>query len=218
MNILTLSEPWEVRNRLADLGLEEEPLRNVVRRGYLAYITCTANHPPLIPPIWAWGETVRALREYVLPLGWRRSDENNYSVVIDSEDQVAIAVATGDEGTGRTDALPSNKARKGPSTINAVNANQLQLELQLFTGQESNPVPAQPIDSNVDRMTWVLLIHRTVDEVCCELSLPFSIAQDGHINQWRERILLKSVPLDGDLIEVVPPTQPDITIEVKRRA
>ena len=214
-NIVKRSELWDVGNRLADFGLDEEPLRDVVRRGHLAYITCTANHPPLIPPILAWGETVSALREYVLPLGWRRSDENNYSVVIDSKDQVVIAVATGDEGTGRTDALPSNKARKGPSTIDAVKTNQLQL---VFIEQESSPAPVKPFDSNIERMTWVLLIHRAVDEVRCELSLPFSMAQDGHIDQWRERILLKSVPLDGDLIEVVPLTQPDITIEVKRRA
>jgi hypothetical protein len=217
MNAVLWSEPSDVRDRLAELGLEEEPLRDVVRRGYLAYITCTANHPPLIPSIWAWGETVRALREYVLPLGWRRSDENNYSVVIDSADRVTIAVATGDEGTGRKDALPSNKARKGPNTLDAVSANQLQLG---FMEQESRPAPAQSSKSSnhsVERTTWVLLIHRTMDEVRCELSLPLSMV-DGHIDGWRERILLGPIPLDGDLVEVVPPVQPDITIEVKRRA
>ena len=44
------------------------------------------------------------------------------------------------------------------------------------------------------------------------------MAQDGHIDGWSERILLGSVPLDGDLVEVVPPTSPDITIDVKHRA
>ncbi len=67
-------------------------------------------------------------------------------------------------------------------------------------------------------MTWVLLIHRAADEVRCELSLPFSMALDGHIDGWCERILLGSIPIDGDLVEVEPPTQPDINVEVKRRA
>jgi hypothetical protein len=42
---------------------------------------------------------------------------------------------------------------------------------------------------------------------------------DGHIDGWLERILLGSIPLDGDMGEIVPPrTQPDISIDVRRRA
>jgi len=216
VNVVLRVEPWDVQARLAQLGLEEEPLRDVVRRGYLAFITCTANHPPLIPGIWAWGETVRALREYVLPIGWRRSDENQYSVVIDPKGRIAIAVATGDEGTGRRDLLPSTKAPKGPSTIGAVNANQLQLSL--FSEPPSIPAPVDSADDNDERVTWLLLIHRVSAEVRCELSLPFSMGADGRIDGWQERIILGSVPLDGDLVEIVPPPQPDITIDVKRRA
>jgi hypothetical protein len=215
MDVVLRDEPSDVRDRLAELGLEQAPLRDVALRGYLAYIGCTANHPPLIPPILAWGEAVCALREYVLPLGWRRSDENNYSVVIDSQERFAIAVATGDEGTGRSGSFPSNKARKGPNTIGAVNANQLQLG---FMEGELSQAPTNLPHPSDARMTWVLLIHRAADEVRCELSLPSSMALDGHIDGWCERILLGSIPIDGDLIEIAPPTQPDINVEVKRRA
>lgn len=215
MDVVLRDEPSDVRDRLAELGLEQAPLRDVARRGYLAYISCTSNHPPLVPPILAWGEAVCALREYVLPLGWSRSDENNYSVVIDSGERVAIAVATGDEGTGRSDSFPSNKARKGPNTIGAVNANQLQLG---FMEDELRRAPTNLPRPSDTRMTWVLLIHRAADEVRCELSLPSSMALDGHIDGWCERILLGSIPIDGDLIEIAPPTQPDINVEVKRRA
>jgi hypothetical protein len=217
MTAILCVDPSDVHNRLAELGLEEEPLRDVVRRGYLAFITCTANHPRLIPGIWAWGETVRALREYTLPIGWSRSDDNNYSVVIDPGRRVAVAVATGDEGTGRIDATPSTKAPKGPSTNNAIIINKLQLSL--FAEAEPEPPPATADDSADERVTWILLIRRTAGEVRCELSLPYSMGIDGHIDDWRERILLGSVQLDGDLIEIAPPpTQPDITIDVKRRA
>ena len=51
-----------------------------------------------------------------------------------------------------------------------------------------------------------------------ELSLPISIGEDGHIDVWRERIVLGPIPLDGDFVEIVPPVQPDITIDVRRRA
>lgn len=82
MDSVVRIEGWDVRSRLAEMGLREDSLRDVVSRGYLAHASCTANHPPLIPAIWAWGETVRALREYLLRFGWNRSDENNYSVEI----------------------------------------------------------------------------------------------------------------------------------------
>lgn len=207
-------EALDVRSRLAELGLEEEPLREVVQRGFYAFTTCTPNHPPLIPGIWAWGETVRALREYVLRIGWSRSDEKNYSVVINPEGQIAIAVSTGDDATGRADATPSTKARKGPSTIDAVNVNQLQLNLFPPT-----PIPTPPRDLSQkdERVTWFLLMRRSLKEVRCELSLPSSIDADGHIDGWVERILLKPVPLDGKMIEITPPKGPEIIVNVRRK-
>ncbi len=128
---------------------------------------------------------------------------------------MAIAVATGDDGTGRADANPSTNARKGPITLDAVAANQLRFS---FMDQ-----PARPRDTAAGagsgRATWILLIHRATDEVRCELSLPISIGEDMHVDAWRERILLGSIPLDGDLAEAVPapPTLPDIDVSVRRR-
>ncbi|MGH8570600.1 MAG: hypothetical protein ACREXU_21995, partial [Gammaproteobacteria bacterium] len=81
MTAILRVEGRDVHGRLSDLGMTEQGLSDAVRRGNLAYSNRTANHPPLIPGIWAWGETVRALREYLLPLGWTRSDEDNYSLV-----------------------------------------------------------------------------------------------------------------------------------------
>jgi len=215
MTVVVRQEPGDVRQRLAELGLEEEALKDAVRRGQLAFVSCTANHPPQFPGMAAWAETVRALRECVIPLGWQRSNDNNYALAVDPDGLVAIAVATGNDSTGRADATPSTNARKGPSTLEAIAVNQLQ-----FAFMDEHPARrnAAPSDGNDLRMTWILLIHRAQNEVRCELSLPSSIGQDGHIDGWRERILLSSIPLDGDLVEIVSPTQPDITIDVRRRA
>lgn len=216
MPVVIHAQGWEVHQRLSELGLEEEPLRDVVRRGYLAFITCTANHPRSIPGIWAWAETVRALREYVVQLGWRRSEDNNYSLVLSPKGRVAIAVATGDEGTGRASACPSTKTPKGPSTVGAVESNQMQFGF--MEDDQANSVEETGSDPSDERVTWILLIHRSGGEVRCELSVPSSMGYDGRIDGWRERILLTSVPLDHDVIDVVPPTQPDISVDVKRRA
>jgi hypothetical protein len=127
---------------------------------------------------------------------------------------MAIAVATGDDATGLADRSPTTKARKGPSTLYAVSSNQLQLGL--FPNDES-PLPSAPsVGSGIDCMTWILLVHRTRGEVRCELSLPSSMG-DGYIEAWHERILLTPVPIDSE-VSVNVPDQPDIAIEIKRKA
>lgn len=69
-------------------------------------------------------------------------------------------------------------------------------------------------------MTWILLVHRAMNEVRYELSLPRSMGNDGRIDTWQERIILGSIPVDSELLEITPPQLPqsDISIDVKRRA
>jgi hypothetical protein len=204
-------------SRLANLGLEAEPLREVVRRSFHAYISCSPNHPPLVRGIWAWGEAVRALREYTLPKGLRRSDESNYSVVIDDERRIAIAVATGDVATGIPELSPTTRAVKGILTLLAVVANQAQLSL--FSEADLSPVTRNTGEEQRESVvTWLLLIYRAGNEVRCELSLPSSMGTDGRINAWHERIILEAVPVDDTQMDIVVPEGPDIDVDVQRRA
>jgi hypothetical protein len=208
----------EVEGRLAQLGIDPEALAQVVKRGYVAFTLCTVNDPPLFPGFSAWAQTVRALREYLVPQGWRRCDENNYSLVINPTEDIAIAVATGDDGTGRVDAVPTTKSSKGPSTVEAVVANQAQLT---FAFDEPEALATDEGDEAVDeRMTWLLLVHRGEGEVRSELSLPLSMGSDGRIESWQERIILGSMPTDPAEINIIPPSpvMPDIEVDVKRRA
>jgi hypothetical protein len=204
-------EPVMVETRLTELGLSQELLLNSVGIGQLAFSSCTDNHPPLIRGVWAWGETVRGLREALIPLGWERSDLNNYSLVVNAEGTVAIAVATGDEGTGLEFASPTTKSKKGPSTASAVTENQDQL--LLFPDLEPSIIQL----AGEKAMTYILLIHLTGDRVRSELSLPTSIVE-GRVNGWSERILLRDVDLDGGPVEPVVYDVPDIDVAIKRRA
>lgn len=202
--------------RLAQLGLDQEELIEVVKQGHMAFISCTENHPRFVPPVWAWGETVRALREYLLPLGWSRTDNKNYSLVIDPSKRIAIAVATGDDGTGLEDGAPFTKTAKGTNTILAIVQNR---QLNLFYAPDlAAPQDVAVLADNEKRLTWILLVYRGTDEVRCELSLPVSIGTDGRIDGWRERIIIASIPTEGDELEIVPPVTPDITVAVRRRA
>ena len=218
MTVTVRVEVGEVRSRLAELGLEETSIAEVVRRGYGVFISCTANDPPLFPGFAAWAQMVRGLREYLRPQQWERSDDNNYSLVINAAGTMAIAVATGDDATGNPEATPTTKSSKGPSTVEAVTSNQFQLRLDF--PPVPVPAPARPLDADDKRMTWILLVHRGMNEVRCELSLPRSMGADGRIDSWQERIILGSIPVDPELLEITPPQPPlpDINVDVKRRA
>jgi hypothetical protein len=205
-------------SRLADLGMEAEALRDVVRRSFHAYISCSPNHPPFVRGIWAWGEAVRALREYVLPKGLRRSDENNYSVVIDDARHIAILVATGDVATGVAEVSPTTRAVKGILTLLAVVANQAQLNLFSEADLPQAHQNFGASEEKDDLTTWVLLIHRAGNEVRCELSLPSSMGTDGRIDAWHERIVLEAVPVDGTQLDIEVSDLPDIDVDVQRRA
>jgi hypothetical protein len=209
--LLTLhAQPEEVDEALAKLGLTRTPLLDAVKAGWLARETCTANDPPFFPGMFHWARTVRVLRERLSPLGWTRSDEGNFCTVVEPAEQFAIAVASGCENTGQaTRETPTTKRRRGPSTFDAVQTN---AQLCLF------PDFAPTVKMEATRATWVLLFYRDQKEIRAELSLPDSIGDDGHINGWRERIILDAQPLDEDIAPAAPDFGPDPTIDVRRRA
>ena len=203
-------EAAEIYRRLADLGLNEQHLLHAARRWHLAWASYTPNHPAVGIGIGAWTEAVAALREQLLPLGWTRSDERNYALVINPSGEIAVAVAAGDAATGRPDRFPSNKAAKGASTADAISVNQQQLELDL-------PVPdLSHIHSKDGPVTWVLLLYRASNELRSELSLPSQLSADGRIIQWEERVILPPVPLD-EPISAALPQGADLDIDVKRK-
>lgn len=214
MQTLLHADPDAAAAALSRLGLAEELLLMAAMQGYLARIDCTANHPPLFSSFVAWGETVRALREQLAPGGWVRNDEKNYSRAMDPEGRIAIAVATGDEATGIASLTPSTKSAKGPSTAEALEVNRAQAWLP---GIEP-PEAVEDDEGKAPVTTWVLLVHHADDEIRAELSLPYDTGADGRITVWQERILLRALPLEPEPVAVVPPTQPDIDVVVRRKA
>lgn len=202
--------PDEVDAALADLNLTLEPLLEAVRAGYLARTSCTANDAPFYPALSQWNRTVRVLREKLLVDGWSKSDDGNYCVVVSPENSVAIAAASGCENTGNPTLMPTTKSAKGPSTVDAVLVNAMQLHLPGIVP----PPTAVAVDG---RVTWLLLFHCDERELRAELSLPASMGDDGRPDAWKERIIFPTIPLDPILPDVAPDFGPDFEIDVKRR-
>lgn len=209
MNITVLHDTAEVIDRLAQLGLTVEVLRDAVAMGEAARNACTANDPTIAPGFFAWARTTRGLRDVLAPGGWRRSRDGGLETVVDPEGKLAIAVATGDDATGRIGVAPKTKSPKGPATAAAIEQNQM----SLFA--DPDPVVSLPVPA--ERVTWLLLIARGIDEVRCELSLPEAIGEGGKVEEWSERIILEPVRRDGEPTVTPADQEPDIVVEVSRR-
>ena len=208
-------EPLSVRLRLAVLGLAEDELTGSLLTGASAQALCTDDHPPIFGGVSFWAETVRALRVKKQRDGWHRSDARNYSTVVNRDSTIQIAIARGNEWTGRHNAPegePSTQHKKGTATHLAIRSNQLLLFDLL-------PEPTKGDNSEVTPITtWVLLHYREKNAIRCELSQPVKINAAGFVEEWAERIILTSIDLTPHGISVPDdlPVAPDV--EVRRRA
>lgn len=193
-------------------GMAEEDLVDVVMQGLLARTTCSSHHPKTFPGLYQWAETVRALRDKTVPLGWGTRDHNNFPLSVHPSEKIVIAVQTGDRATGVRSEIPSNRAPKGSTTEGAVFANQQQL--RLF---DIPPLPPSELRGD-DSIMWVLLYHVAVDEIRFELSLPLNMV-GGKIRSWEERIVFQSVRFDSANIEIGDEhdDNTEIDIDVERR-
>lgn len=214
MNKAVFIKALDVESRLSSLGLSTSQLLTAVEYGEIHRNACTAFDPPCLPGILAWGKTMRGLREALVPRGWVTSDEQNFSIVLNSSGSIAIAVATGSEGTGKFSLIPKTKYPKGPATAAAVGNNWAQITLDF--GEEH--VKTSPKLTS-DCLTWMLLIERNKNEINCELSLPKLLNDDGYVVGWEERILLPSIPLDGNPKFNTSGEEgaDDIVVEISRR-
>jgi len=206
-------ESASVLSRLQQLNLTEAPLLQAVKASYIAKSNCSENHPPLFPPIAAWSEAVRSLRDSLKPEGWTRFNDQNSPKTVSPDGAVSIIVSTGNEATGNPSAEPATTSSKGPNTADAIEVNR---SLQLYLPGMEQPVLLRDEDEQVS--TWILLVHHAKNELRAELSLPLDVDADGRVSVWQERIILRAQPLDEEPVVVTPPTQPDIDIAVRRKA
>lgn len=202
--------------RLIELfGLSEGDLQDIVMQGFLARTGCSPHHPKTYPGLTHWAETVRALRDKTVPLGWGIRDVNNFPLSVHPNKKITIAVQTGDRDTGVSSGSPSNRAAKGTTTEEAVAVNQRQLELFEF-----DAIPELLSDDDkVDSIMWVLLYHVDVAnrEIRFELSLPLKMI-GGKIRSWKERFVFASMPFDQDInIGDENEISTDFNIPVERR-
>lgn len=212
MNESVVVQPDRVSDRLTELGLTEAIVHQALNIAHSFAARCTENHPRIYPGLVMWAETIKALRDLLRPYGWHSQEEGTYDRVINAEGTVGIAVASGNEAVGVSFMTPSNRSPKGRNTVAAV---QLNCQLDMF----GMPEPVGEEEEVKEGETWLLLhffdAHKGERRI--ELSRPRTIAKDGRIVDWFERIILTPLSIDGDFDEVAAPDQPDVDFDIERK-
>jgi hypothetical protein len=204
-----------IETKLTALGLPSEVLINAIAQGQASRNNATANHPANAGGTMAFFEVVRALRDNLLPLGWKKENIRNLSMTVNPETKIAVVVSGGSKDTGLKDGYPTTRNPKGEQTKSYLVGNQRDLFLDFdYVDDFSN---SQPIDGI--GQTWLLLYYCDLGrkEVRAELSLPTSFDSFCRVGAWKERILLDPIPLDNHTIEIEPDFNPEIDIDIKRK-
>ncbi len=212
--VLVVTQPTEVSNRLQELGITEEILRQVVEAGERARLTCTDNHPRTTPGFLGWAEMVKVLRDRLIPLKWTKNDGGGLPVVVHPKRKVSVAVMTGDEGTGIEAAELKSKYAKGAATAAVVEQNHTQLS---FDDNLLGPRTMKKIVGSM--LTWYLVVRRLAHEIRFELSLPSGLSENGQVVEWKERILFAPITLEHDAVKIEQTAEEvdEIVVEVTRK-
>ena len=201
-----------VTDGLAELGLTERIVTDSILEGEAARNSCTPNDPNCLPGVLAWGRTVRALRDFLIPQKWEKNDDGNFPTVVSPDGKIAIAVATGDAGTGKEEAIPKTKYPKGVAVEAAISRNLNSLFPEIRAAAQ---VEKEKLD---DKQTWILLKRREKDTVYAELSLPASLKIDEQVKEWLVRIILDPITTAAN-VEVVDDTADEtLDVPVRRRS
>jgi len=207
-----LHEPNKVDARLREMGLSATVLLSALNAGIASLALASPNHPPNFGGTSLWAEAVRVLRELLIPKGWRKDNSYNFPTVVSPDRKIAVAVASGDEGTGIRKGNPSTHYPRGTVMQRRVEANS---QLPLFDDirRADDAESAEEAEA-----TWMLLHYRERGQLRCELSLPISINDSGFVENWAERIILTPIQIDPTRMPVLDDEPVNPTVTVKRRA
>jgi len=215
MACLIYETPAAAIRRLEELGVAVEALQRAIAAGHAARITTTDNDAPLIPGTYAWGATLRVLRDELCPRGWRKADPGNFSLVINDNRRINIVVESGDRFTRLAHVSPRTKSLKG-LYMEAVTLRN-QLETDMFP--EALAEDLRRVAAILEYPTYILLTNITKEQYRAELSRPHEM-DANQIVSWGERIFITDMEDQFGQREALPleDDDGDIDVPVRRKA
>ena len=142
-------EDWDylgnLINRVAFLrqpGLTLELLREAIAVGFRAASETTVHHPSSMAGYLAWGETIKFLRDELIPCEWTCVDVDNVPGVLSPDGHIRIIAASGTAPTGSLDAAPRFVKPKGSATAGMIRNNATEIQTVL---PGIPPLPEEPL-------------------------------------------------------------------------
>jgi len=180
---------------LHGLGLDIPLLTEAILKGQAKRNEATPNHPANTGGTYFYHETVRAVRDRLVPMGWKRERVGNLELTLSPCRKIALAVSGGDHNTGMPDKDPCTRNPKGSQTRRVVSHNEHQYT---FDFEPDFAVPDEvKSGTHYDYEVWWLLsfLDKALKQIRSELSLPIGMNEMNRISKWRHRVLLPSVSL-----------------------
>lgn len=210
---------YEVRQRLAELGLTPDLLLEIVKAVSTAHANCTENDPPAARCWDGWRMGTRRAREVLRPLGWDKDDTDTYSVILNHQERVRLVVVNSTIGTGLELGSPFNVTKKGPRSAERAIEN-LQMVLDVAGFREEQARRLRLLEA-AKYATWCLCVFVDGDIVRAEISQPVGFSH-GYVTRWEERILLLGDDGGPAGIRIAPPDEddglsPEFPITVQRK-
>lgn len=197
----------------SQFGMSTQELLDVAKRLYAGFTGVTSLHPKGFSGTNAWAQGTSALRETLIPKGWRPDDPSGQPRVTSDTRKVAITVSSGDAYTGDPTHDPQTRNDKGTQTFNSVHFNSKQGRLFEIVSSADRRVAL----STDGQALWILLYYIDLEggEVRLELSKPSEMSEANKVSGWAARMIF--APLDvhdiedgDDSIDDIP----DIDIDV----
>jgi|GEM_PF-5473157 len=224
--------PDEVDQRLREIGIPVDRVREALRRAHLAGEDIRLD--PAFPrtfggqEIWGHGNgNFRALmKSLVTP--WSFDDKDNIPWVVSPDGRIGITMVRGNKYTG-IDKRASTRRPRRTAGIRIIRANNDARQYELIRLQPPGR-RGDVITLPANRQNYFLLYNQYIEtrmgldinSVRWELSLAMGVTRGGRLIQWQERLVLPEFDLyerdpDGGRGHPLPPP-PDVHVPVERIA
>lgn len=183
-----ISDPDEVRSRLAALGLRLDLLEEVRLAWAAAEAGASPFEPITAPGTKGWIAGTGVLREALSLEGWAPQDVRNLPLSVHPAKTHSVSATSGDERTGIPNLTPTTKNPKGVVVADAVAVN---MELDFGEAFRRQEIRQARRATSAPKM-YLMLVTSTEDELRAEVSKPSKIARK-QIVAWSERIILPTI-------------------------
>ncbi|TWP33604.1 hypothetical protein [Leekyejoonella antrihumi] len=189
--------------RLHAFGLSSELIHNALRRGASRAANRTSTALKSSPGTDIYHDGIEDFGRLLAPSGWRSVLVDQQPRLLHPDGTISFTIAAA-KNVDHTNRLVPRTGRKGPSTRKALAAPQPLATL--FEGTDFETSEEVVATARASEL-WLLIYERASHGggLYLEFARPAEMSDGGSVNEWRERIPVQFLDIDGDLSAFEPP-------------